>query len=364
MVDRVRPVVEQCFDRRNTGLCTSVDAGQMPLMPIPQSFEALRTQQSGGEVQSRIETLRLDDLSRGDVVIRNLYAGVNYKDCLSLHGLAKIITSYPRVAGIELVGEVIESSVSTFEAGQHVLVHGFQTGIAFDGGFSEYVRVPAAHVQTLPQGLTAHEAAVIGVPGFTAAMALERFLELGIAPDAGSVAISGAGGAVGLLGTAILARAGYRVAAITRRMAQQEKLLAIGAHEIVDAAVLDAPQRPLEKPRFAAAIDNVGGPMLSWLLRSMADGGALASVGNASGNTFEGSVLPFIMRRVQLFGIVANAPLDQRQRLWKRLGADWKPDMAAVLPHVHHIPLTALMDHSALQLEGSTSGRVLVDFSL
>lgn len=339
-------------------------AGQMPHMSFPQTFEALRTHQSEGKVHSCMETLQLDDLTEGEVVVRSLYAGVNYKDCLSLHGRAKIISSYPRVAGIELVGEVVASSVPAFEDGQHVLVHGFQTGIAFDGGFSAYARVPSAHLQTLPQGLTAHEAAVIGVPGFTAAIALERFLELGIAPGTGSVAISGAGGAVGLLGTAILSRAGYRVAAITRRMAQQEKLLAIGAHEIVDAALLDAPQRPLEKPRFAAAIDNVGGPMLSWLLRSMADGGALASVGNAAGNSYEGSVLPFIMRRVQMFGVVANAPNNQRQRLWKKLGTDWKPDMTAVLPHVHHIPLTALMDHSALQLEGSTSGRVLVDFSL
>ncbi len=333
-------------------------------MPIPQTFEALRTHLTAeGPVQSRLETLRLDDLSAGEVVVRTRYAGVNYKDCLSLHGRAKIIASYPRVAGIELVGEVLASSVASFEPGQAVLVHGFQTGIAFDGGFSACVRVPAAHAQAVPQGLTPHEAAVIGVPGFTAAMALERFIELGIAPGTGSVAMSGAGGAVGLLGTAILARAGYRVAAITRRMAQEERLRAIGAHEVIDAAVLEAPQRPLEKPRFAAAIDNVGGPMLSWLLRSLADGGAVASVGNAAGNSYEGSVLPFIMRRAQLFGIVANAPVEQRRRLWTKLAAEWKPDMAAVLPHVQHIALGALMAHSARQLDGASSGRVLVDFS-
>eukprot|EP01032_Pedospumella_encystans_P000736 gene736-850_t len=143
-------------------------------MPIPQTFEALRTHQTAeGQVRIRLETLRLDDLSAGEVVVRTRYAGVNYKDCLSLHGRAKIIASYPRVAGIELVGEVLASSVASFEPGQAVLVHGFQTGIAFDGGFSACVRVPAAHVQVVPQGLTPHEAAVIGVPGFTAAMALE-----------------------------------------------------------------------------------------------------------------------------------------------------------------------------------------------
>ncbi|WP_395058166.1 YhdH/YhfP family quinone oxidoreductase [Polaromonas sp.] len=329
---------------------------------LPPDFLALRTHLVGDHSDSRIERLRLDDLSPGDVVIRTRYAGVNYKDCLSLHSQARIITSFPRVAGIELMGEVVESSTPDFQHGQPVLVHGFQTGIAFDGGFSEYVRVPAVHVQALPENLTPHEAAVLGVPGFTAAMALERFEDHGLTPAAGTVAVSGAGGAVGLVAIAILARAGYRVAAITRRMEQAGSLLAAGATEVVDAAVLGQAQRPLERARFAAAIDNVGGPMLSWLLRSMQDGGSVASVGNASGNTFEGSVLPFVMRRVQLFGVVANAPWPQRRRLWARLGGDLKPNFATLMPHVQHIGLHDLMAHTARQLEGSTSGRALLTF--
>lgn len=333
------------------------------LSSVHGRFAALRTHRIDGRTESRLESLGLDDLSAGEVVVRTRLAGVNYKDCLSLLGKARIITEFPRIAGIELVGEVVESVDPAFVAGQMVQVHGFQTGIAFDGGFSEYVRVPAAHVHALPEGLTPYEAAVLGVPGFTAAMALERFEELGITPASGLVAMSGAGGAVGLTGIGILARAGYRVAAITRRMEQAEALRAVGAAEVIDAAVLAQPQRPLETARFAAAIDNVGGPMLSWLLRSMQDGGCVASVGNAGGNEFEGSVLPFIMRRVQLFGIVANAPWPQRQRLWRRLGGDLKPDFGKLQPHVRKIPLDALMAHSALQLAGASSGRVLVEFS-
>ena len=329
---------------------------------IPDRFQALRTHRTEGRVESRLEQLALDALSPGEVVVRTRYAGVNYKDALSLHGKAKIISAFPRIAGIELVGEVVQSDASAFSAGEQVLVHGFQTGIAFDGAFSEYVRVPAAHVQALPEGLDAHEAAVLGVPGFTAAMALERFEMLGLTPDSGVVAMSGAGGAVALAGIGILARAGWRVAAITRRMGQAPGLVDIGAHEVIDAAVLAQPQRPLEPARFAAAIDNVGGPMLSWLLRSMQDGGCVASVGNAGGNDFDGSVLPFIMRRVQLFGIVANAPWPQRRRLWQRLGSDLKPDFARLLPHVRHIRLDQLMDHAASQLDGAVSGRVLVEF--
>jgi putative YhdH/YhfP family quinone oxidoreductase len=325
-------------------------------------FTALRTHQSAAGVISRIEPVTMDDLSAGEVVVKTHYAGVNYKDCLSIHGQAKIIAQFPRVAGIELVGEVLESASPEFHCGQQVLVHGFQTGIAFDGGFATRARVPAAHVQALPEGLTAYEAAILGVPGFTAAMALERFEALGMTPQDGPVAISGAGGAVGLMALTILARAGWQSAAITRRMEHTHALQALGAAEVIDAAVLQQPQRPLEKARFAAAIDNVGGPMLSWLLRSLQDGGCLASVGNASGNTFEGSVLPFIMRRVQMFGIVANAPWAQRRHLWARLASDLKPDFDRLVPHVRHIRLEQLMDHARQQLDGTTSGRVLVVF--
>lgn len=329
---------------------------------VPASFLAVRTHAVDGRVESRIESLSLDQLSAGEVVVRTRYAGVNYKDCLSLHGQAKIITAFPRIAGIELVGEVVDSSAPQFERGQPVLVHGFQTGIAFDGGFSGYARVPAGHVHAIPAGLTPYEAAVLGVPGFTVAMAVEHFEQQGIAPASGPVAVSGAGGAVGLLALGILSRAGYAPCAITRRMEQAEGLRSAGAAEVIDAAVLQQPQRALEKARFAAAIDNVGGAMLSWLSRSMQDGGCVAVVGNAGGNTYEGSVLPFIMRRVQLFGIVANAPWPQRRRLWDRLAGDLKPDFGKLQPHVHHIRLDELMDHSARQLQGLTSGRVLVAF--
>lgn len=328
---------------------------------LPADFQVLRTHSHEGRIDSRLERMRIDDLSPGEVLVHTRYAGVNYKDCLSLYGQARIITEFPRIAGIELVGEVLQSSDAQFSPGQAVLVHGFQTGIAFDGGFSEYARVPAKHVHALPEGLSPHEAAILGVPAFTVAMALERFIELHVTRH-GTVAVSGATGAVGLMALGILPRAGFSVSAFTRRMEQAKVLERAGASEVIDAAVLQQPHRPLEKPRFVAAIDNVGGATLSWLLRSLQDGGCLASVGNASGNTYEGSVLPFIMRRVQMFGIVANAPWPQRERLWHRLATEWKPDMAKLMPHVSHIRLDQLMEHAARQLEGAASGRVLVEF--
>ena len=334
----------------------------MSLPCVPAVFQALRTRSEAGRTESRLERARLEELSSGDLVLRARYAGVNYKDCLAICGRAKIITEFPRIAGIEVVGEVLESSVAIFPHGTEVLVHGFQTGIDFDGGFSEIVRVPAEHAQRLPSGLNAFETAVLGVPGFTAAMALERFERCGLEPDSGLVAVSGASGAVGLMSIAILSKAGYRVAALTRRMDQEPILRQVGAVEVIDTRITLESQRPLEKARFAAAIDNVGGPVLSWLLRSMHDEGCVASVGNAGGNTYEGSVLPFIMRRVQLFGVVANAPWPQRVHLWDRLAGDLKPDFTKLMSHVHRMRLEDVLEHAALQLQGATSGRTIVTF--
>jgi acrylyl-CoA reductase (NADPH) len=195
---------------------------------LPTDFPCLRTHSGADGVTSRLERMAPADLSAGEVLIRNRFAGVNYKDCLSILGRARIIESYPRIAGIEAVGEVVHSSDARFAPGQPVIVHGFRTGIAFDGGFAQYLRAPAAHVMPLPAGLDAWQAAVIGVPGFTAGMALDRFMQAGLTAASGAVAVSGASGAVGMLATAILSRAGWQVCALTRKPEQADALRALG----------------------------------------------------------------------------------------------------------------------------------------
>ncbi|TDS73367.1 YhdH/YhfP family quinone oxidoreductase [Comamonas sp. JUb58] len=325
-------------------------------------YQAMVTRSVDRAIHSQMETLQRGELAPSEVLVQSHYAGVNYKDCLSLHGAARIITQFPRVAGIEVVGEVLESRSDQFRPGDMVLSHGFQRGIDVDGGFAELVQAPAEHLQALPPGLSAEQVAILGVPGFTAAMALERFEELGLQPDSGLVAISGAGGAVGRLAIHMLHRAGYRTAALTRNLSNEAALRALGASEVIDISQVVDSKRPIEKPQFAAGIDNVGGAVLSWMLRSLSDGGLLASVGNASGNSFDGSVLPFIMRRAQMLGIVANAPWPQRRRLWDKLAGDWKPDFAALQPDVRFIGLDELLGHAARQLEGVTSGRTVVRF--
>src|SRR5690606_311151 len=204
-----------------------LNGGIMTAWILPDQFKALRSDYIDKQVVSSLVSLTLDDLSPGELIVRTRYAGVNYKDCLSIRGKAKVITSYPRIAGIELVGDVVASSVDAFSSGQTIMAHGFQTGIAFDGGFAEYARGPAAHAVGIPAGLSPWQAAMMGVPGFTAAMALERFQQLGIGPDAGTIAVSGATGAVGILSLLVLSRAGYRVAALTRRMEEEPALRAL-----------------------------------------------------------------------------------------------------------------------------------------
>ena len=328
-----------------------------------QAFQALRTYLTGKVISSRIETLSLGDLSPGEVVIRSLYAGVNYKDCLAVTGAAKIMTSFPRIGGIEIVGEILQSTDAALTVGKSVMIHGFRTGVEFDGGFSWIVRAPASHVTQI-ETLSPEDAAIIGLPGFTAALALDRFEQNGIRPGSGPIAVSGAFGAVGVLAISILARAGYEVVALTRRTdpAEQAALRKLGASDILNIAELGESTKLLERPRFAAAIDNVGARALPWLLKSLKEGGCVASVGNAGGNEFAANVLPFIIREVTLIGIVANASHETRQRLWRKLSTQWKPDLAALAPFVSTIALDDLPRHCATQVAGNARGRTLVAF--
>jgi acrylyl-CoA reductase (NADPH) len=331
--------------------------------PVPRAFSALRSAATEGVVRSAVQAVQLDDLSAGELTVRVQWAGVNYKDSLAVTGAARIFDSLPRIAGIELVGTVVASSETRFRPGDAVLVHGFRTGIAFDGGFAQWARVPAAHAMHVPAGLTPWQAAVLGVPGFTVAMALAGFEALGLRPQTGEVAVSGAGGAVGMLAVAILSRAGYRVVALSRTREREAALRALGAQAVLTTEACAGAGRPLEREQFAAAIDNVGGEVLSWLMRSMAMDGRLAVVGNASGIGFAANVLPFVMRNLRMFGVVANADWPTRQALWSRLADDWRPDFDALGPHVHEIGLPALLAHCEAQVGGRTSGRTLLSFA-
>jgi acrylyl-CoA reductase (NADPH) len=260
------------------------------------------------------------------VLIRVEYSSINYKDALAATGAGKILRKYPLNGGIDLAGVVASSEVSQFAPGDAVLVTGCGLSETLDGGFAEYARVPASAVIAMPAGLNALDAMTIGTAGFTAALAIHRLEQNGLCPEQGEVMVTGASGGVGCIAIDMLAAKGYKALALTGREEQRQLLQTLGAHEVVSRAELVTGSAALEKARFAAAIDNVGGDLLSWLVRSLKNQGSVASIGMTGGSELRVSVMPFILRGVNILGINSAAtPRPVRERVWQRIASDLNP---------------------------------------
>ena len=323
------------------------------------SFTAYRTFQEDNRIVSRFVDMAIDDLDPGDVVIRTEYSSINYKDALSHNGTGKIMRRYPCNAGIDVAGEVVTSADPRFRAGDKVIVTSWDFGVAHDGGYSEYVRVPAKWVVPMPQGMSTFEAMVLGTAGFTAGLAVERMEHDGLTPDKGPVVVTGATGGVGSVVIEILARCGYHVVALTGKPEEAEYLKHLGAAEILDRRTIDWGKRPLEKATWAGAVDNIGGDALAWMTRTMKQGGAIASCGLAASIDLHTTVMPFILRGVSLLGIDSGYwPMAPRQKLWQRLAGEWKPDKVGAA--VKTIPLAELDQVFRNLLEGRMTGRYVV----
>lgn len=324
-----------------------------------EPFTAYRTFQEDHRVASRFVTMHLDELDAGDVVIRTEYSSINYKDALSHNGTGKIMRRYPCNAGIDVAGEVVTSADPRFAAGDKVIVTSWDFGVAHDGGYSEYVRVPAQWVVPMPQGMSTFEAMVLGTAGFTAGLAVERMQHDGLSPDKGPVVVTGATGGVGSVAIEILARCGYHVVALTGKPEEADYLKRLGAAEILDRRTIDWGKRPLEKATWAGAVDNIGGDALAWMTRTMKQGGAIASCGLAASIELNTTVMPFILRGVSLLGIDSGYwPMAPREKLWQRLAGEWKPDKVAAA--VKTIPLAELDQVFRNLLEGRMTGRYVV----
>lgn len=298
----------------------------MSSTPAPPAgpFRAFRLREdgSGGE----LTTVSLDDLTPGEVVIRAQRSSVNYKDALAGTGKGKIARKLPLNGGVDVAGTVAASEAEGLAPGDPVLVTGCGLSEDIDGGFAEYVRVPAEHVIPMPDGLDAHTAMALGTAGFTAGLALMRLEENGLEPGRGPVVVTGASGGVGSFAVDILAGRGYDVVAVSGKAEAADYLEGLGAGSVVGRESLQTKGRPLEKSVWAGAIDNVGGAMLADLLRTTMPWGAIASIGLAGGAELETTVMPFIIRGVSLVGITsANCPRERRLRVWERLAGDWKP---------------------------------------
>jgi NADPH2:quinone reductase len=325
-----------------------------------QTFKAYRTFEEDKRVSSRFVDMRLEDLDPGEVVIRTKYSTINYKDALSYNGTGRIMRKFPTVAGIDMAGTVDSSNDARFRRGDKVIVTGYDLGVSHDGGYAEYVRVPADWIVRRPESMTAFDAMTLGTAGFTAAIGIHLMLHNGLKPENGPVAVTGATGGVGSVAIEILAKLGYDVTAITGKPQDADYLRHIGAKDIVLRQALDLSKlKPLDKATWAGAIDNLGGDMLAWLLSTSKIAGTVASVGLAADMKLNTTVAPFILRGVHLLGVdSANCPMDLRQALWNKLAVAWRPDR--VHDQVRTIDFDELPAHFDAYLKGMVRGRTVV----
>jgi NADPH2:quinone reductase len=326
-----------------------------------KSFRAFRIDQTNDGVRGRVETIAWDDLAPNEVIIEGHYSSVNYKDALAGTGKGQILRRFPLTGGIDIAGTVVSAKAGGFHPGDPVIVTGCGIGETADGGYSEFISVPAASVVPLPKGLTLEESMILGTAGFTAALSLYRLEQNNQNPQKGPVVISGASGGVGSIATAILAGQGYEVWAISGKESARSFLEEAGARKVLNAQQLELGSRPLESVRFAGAIDNVGGEFLAGLLRHVDLWGNVACVGLAGSAEFQTTVMPFILRGVSLLGISSNnCPRDLRLELWKRLAGLWKPKHLKRI-HSRTVSLDQLSDAFNSLLNRKATGRIVVD---
>jgi len=325
------------------------------------TFKAYRIHEEDGRIVARFEQLTLDQLTAGEVVIRVRYSSINYKDALAATGAARILRKYPLNGGIDLAGEVVSSADERYAAGDEVLVTGCNLSETFDGGYSQYARVAADSVIPLPAGINLFQAMTLGTAGFTAALAIYRMEHNGQVPAKGAVVVTGATGGVGSVAVDMLAGRGYEVAAVSGKPERDEWLRQLGAARILRRQDIDYGKRPLEAALWGGAIDNVGGDMLTWLTRTVDYWGNIASIGLAGSHKLETTVMPFILRGVNLLGINSSAtPRETRLAVWQRIASDLRPRHFDLLV-TRRIAFDELPAAFGDYLEGRVSGRTVVE---
>jgi putative YhdH/YhfP family quinone oxidoreductase len=295
----------------------------------PEQFRALLADKDGDDVRRSLTDLSPADLPDGDVTIKVGWSSVNYKDALAVSPKGRVAQTYPLVPGIDLAGEVIASDGGDVAAGDEVIVHGYDLGVAHHGGFAEVARVPAGWVVPLPDGLTARDAMALGTAGYTAALSVVRLEAHGLSPDdaRGPVLVLGATGGVGSTAVGMLAARGYEVHAATGKTDEADFLRALGASDVLSREETSGESdRPMEKQRWAAVVDPVGGAATAYALRTTRYGGAVASSGLTGGTDLHTTIFPFILRSVSLLGIDSvGTPLAERRAVWERLASDLRP---------------------------------------
>ena len=324
-------------------------------------FKAYLIDQKDGKTVAGFTEFGEDRLDKGEVTIRIAHSSVNYKDALAATGAGRIIRRYPCVGGVDMAGTVAKSTDSRFKEGDEVIATSYDIGVAHHGGYAEYGRVPADWVVPLPKGLSLHDAMALGTAGYTAALGVVRMEENGLKPANGKVIVSGATGGVGSVAVDMMSRLGYDVVALTGKESQTDYLKGLGAKEVMLRSSLDLSKiKPLDKPLWAGAVDNLGGEVLAWIVSTMQPNGVIASIGLAASMTLNTTVAPFILRGASLLGIDSGyTAMPLRRKVWERLAGDMRPaHLAGMTRTVKLADLPSVFDEF---IKGQAHGRVVVD---
>jgi acrylyl-CoA reductase (NADPH) len=323
------------------------------------AFKAIVIEKADGGTKATLADFDEANLMDGDVTVHVEYSTINYKDGLAITGKAPVVRRFPMIAGIDFAGTVESSSHVGWKPGDKVILNGWGCGETHLGAYAEKARVIGDWLVPLPKTLSARDAMSIGTAGYTAMLAVMALERHGLTPANGPIAVTGAAGGVGSIAIAILARLGFAVQAVTGRPQEADYLKGLGAAEIVDRKELAGPAKPLAKERWAGAIDAVGSTTLANLLSMTRYGGAVAACGLAAGMDLPGSVAPFILRGVCLYGIDSvMCPVDRRREAWKRLESDLDRQKLATI--TREIGLADVVGVAPDILTGQVRGRIVV----
>ena len=324
-------------------------------------FNALVVEKTEDGTHAEVRSVSYDDLPAGDVTVSVDYSTVNYKDGLCIGPGGGLVRTYPHVPGIDFSGTVEASDDPRYDVGDAVILTGWRVGEARWGGYAQKARVKADYLVPLPNGLTTRQAMAVGTAGFTSMLAIMALEDHGLNPDQGPVLVTGAAGGVGSVATAILAKLGHEVAAVTGRPETSDYLKELGAEMIVDRSELnETTKRPLEAEAWSGCVDAVGGAMLARVLGQIKYGGSVAAVGLAGGSSLPTTVIPFLLRGINLLGIDSvMQPYENRKRAWDRIATDLP--LAKLEAMVSSATLSDLPALGRDIVEGKVKGRVVVN---
>jgi alcohol dehydrogenase len=324
------------------------------------NFKAFWVEKTDDGVAHSVIERSTDDLPEGELLVKVAYSSLNYKDAMSAKGLPGVTRNYPHTPGIDAAGVIVESTDSGFAEGDEVIVIGYDLGMNTAGGYGQYIRVPANWAVKMPAGLDAREAMIIGTAGFTAALCVDKIEQMGAQPSDGPVVVTGATGGVGSVAVALLAKLGYDVVASSGKAEKDDYLKSLGAGSVISRADLsEENKRPMAAETWAHGIDTVGGEILSNVIKGLKYSGSVAICGLVASPAFSTTVLPFILRNVNVLGVDSvELPLAKKQEIWHRLATDLKPD--ALDKMTTEVALDGLSDVIDSIIQGGVSGRTLV----